>query len=208
MAYQAKSTPSQKMDKNSLLHQKTFSYAIDGKLCPAYLQAIPKEGITHFTLVPIVLDEKLKALLILSFEARVNDSESKSRLRELGVRIAIALQKPAWDKQLYQQAHDEYLTGLPNRLLLNNRLQQTVNIDQSSGHLFSVLFLDLDQFKAVNDSFGHAARDSLLKKVAQNISLTLSNGVTVSRLGGDEVIILTSIQSDKDTLYKNVKDTP
>ncbi|MGQ7960749.1 EAL domain-containing protein [Pseudomonas sp. SP16.1] len=92
--------------------------------------------------------------------------------------------------RLDHQAHHDPLTGLPNRLLFENRLRSTLEGSRSDDQLGAVLFLDLDRFKQINDSLGHPIGDQLLKAIAERLTLQLREIDTVARLGGDEFIIL------------------
>ncbi|MFB2974459.1 EAL domain-containing protein [Aerosakkonema sp. BLCC-F183] len=95
------------------------------------------------------------------------------------------------EEQLRYQAFHDGLTGLPNRALFVERLEQAVKrAKRDKEYLFAVLFLDIDRFKVVNDSFGHAIGDKLLIEIAKNIENTLRNIDPVARLGGDEFAIL------------------
>ncbi|WP_217450693.1 bifunctional diguanylate cyclase/phosphodiesterase [Vogesella oryzae] len=87
-------------------------------------------------------------------------------------------------------AEYDYLTDLPNRLLLADRLQQSLHIAQRASHKVAVLFMDLDRFKNINDSLGHATGDALLKAVAQRTRGELRDMDTVGRTGGDEFVII------------------
>lgn len=87
-------------------------------------------------------------------------------------------------------AHYDNLTGLPNRLLFNSRLQKTMEHAHREGRAFAVMFLDLDGFKAVNDSHGHAVGDELLKQVALRLRADLRETDTIARFGGDEFVIV------------------
>lgn len=107
-----------------------------------------------------------------------------------GFIIDITERKQAEEIILHNALHDP-LTGLPNRTLLIDRLEHALHaVQRNSQLMFAVLFLDLDRFKVVNDSLGHAAGDRLLIAVAQKLKAQLRLGDTVARLGGDEFVIL------------------
>lgn len=106
-----------------------------------------------------------------------------------------------YEEQLLHQAHHDPLTGLPNRLLLHDRVQQTIAAGQRSDSFLVVILLDLDNFKVVNDTLGHAVGDTLLQHFARRISSLLRQGDTFARLGGDEFVILPGgIESNQDIL--------
>lgn len=87
-------------------------------------------------------------------------------------------------------AYHDALTGLPNRTLFQDRLEQALAQARRHGRLRAVVCLDLDRFKQINDSFGHAVGDLLLKQVAQRIQSRLRQSDTVARMGGDEFSLL------------------
>ncbi len=95
-------------------------------------------------------------------------------------------------QRLEQLAHFDALTQLPNRMLLADRMQLAMAQCMRNGKLLAVCYLDLDGFKPVNDSYGHAAGDRLLIEVAQRLKECIRTGDTVSRLGGDEFVLLFS----------------
>ncbi|MCW8998823.1 MAG: diguanylate cyclase, partial [Kangiellaceae bacterium] len=102
-------------------------------------------------------------------------------------------------EQLYQKAHFDSLTGLPNRYLLVDRLHQAISKSSRSKSILALLFLDLDRFKVINDNLGHQNGDQLLKEVAKRLSKVSRQGDTVARLGGDEfVFLLENLKSPKD----------
>ncbi|MDV6316919.1 diguanylate cyclase domain-containing protein [Idiomarina sp. HP20-50] len=107
-----------------------------------------------------------------------------SRLRK-----EIKLRKAAERRIRHIATHDE-LTGLPNRNLMQDRLEQTLNQNERTGKPFAVLFLDLDGFKKINDDFGHNYGDELLIHAAQRMSTLLRRSDTVCRHGGDEFVII------------------
>ena len=90
------------------------------------------------------------------------------------------------EERIQRVAHHDSLTGLPNRLLFNDRLQQTISLAKRGAQQFALLYLDLDKFKAVNDALGHAAGDELLQAVATRIRQQVRESDTVARIGGDE----------------------
>lgn len=102
----------------------------------------------------------------------------------------------AANKRLWLQSHTDTLTGLPNRMLFDDRLQQSLVQAKRNPSRFALLFIDLDKFKPVNDQFGHAAGDILLKQVAERIRASLRESDTVARIGGDEFIALLPMIDD------------
>lgn len=94
------------------------------------------------------------------------------------------------EAQLIHQAHHDALTGLPNRLLFNEHLNQALAQARRKGSRLAVLFLDLDRFKLINDTMGHNAGDHLLQAVTGRLKQTLREGDTMARQGGDEFLIL------------------
>ncbi|GAA0786664.1 sensor domain-containing protein [Marinobacterium sediminicola] len=104
-------------------------------------------------------------------------------------------------RQLERIAHFDGLTGLPNRTLLADRLQQAMVMSQRHHSNIAILFIDLDGFKAINDSFSHAVGDKLLVKVAQRMKQLIRQEDTLARLGGDEfVAVLVDLEQNESSL--------
>jgi diguanylate cyclase (GGDEF)-like protein len=102
-------------------------------------------------------------------------------------------------QEFKRKAHYDYLTGLPNRIIALDRFKQSVFHAHRSNAKVAVLFLDLDNFKTVNDSLGHSVGDRLLQDIATRLLYSVREGDTVCRLGGDEfLVILDSIQDEVD----------
>ncbi len=96
----------------------------------------------------------------------------------------------AANRKLRHLASHDALTGLPNRLLLDDRITQTIAHSDRQSHEFALLVIDLDRFKVINDSLGHRAGDELLREVAQRLKTAVRSVDTTARLGGDEFVIL------------------
>jgi diguanylate cyclase (GGDEF)-like protein len=94
--------------------------------------------------------------------------------------------------QLEHLAHHDTLTGLPNRMLLQDRLSHAIELASRQGRQFAMLFMDLDRFKHINDSLGHSVGDQLLRSVAIRLMHCARQSDTISRQGGDEFVVLLS----------------
>jgi len=130
----------------------------------------------------------LFAVMVLSMSRKLNCIIRESLL--------LRHERVLAQEKIHYQAHYDSLTRLPNRRLLIGRLKQEIARSVRHEHIGAVLFLDLDHFKTINDSLGHAVGDSLLKQVALRISQRMRDEDTAARLGGDEFIILLSEVGD------------
>ena len=117
------------------------------------------------------------------------DGDVLARLRGVGDQATTALQKARLLATVRHQASHDALTGLPNRTLFLERLESVLP-DAADGAHLGVLFCDLDRFKQVNDSFGHAAGDELLRQVSARLRAAVRPADTVGRLSGDEFAII------------------
>lgn len=165
-----------------------------------YLSHLRNQDMATAYVQPIIWRGVVCGALALGFRLAPGiGEEDQKQIRDFADRVAVAISSARRDEQLYLQAHFDSLTGLPNRLLLRDRLTQEMARCQREAGSFALLFIDLDHFKNVNDTLGHTSGDAVLREAARRISLCLRESDTVSRLGGDEFnVILTQIQHPQD----------
>ena len=122
----------------------------------------------------------------------INVTTARHRIRNLlereQLRKEVALQRD----QLRELAFHDALTGLPNRLMLSDRINQAMASSKRSGLYGAVMFIDLDNFKPLNDAYGHEVGDLLLKDVARRLNESVREMDTVARVGGDEFVVMLS----------------
>jgi diguanylate cyclase (GGDEF)-like protein len=111
-------------------------------------------------------------------------------LQFIASQLVMAIERQRLHARLQHMAQNDELTGLPNRTFLYERLNVALARVKGSGECLCVIFLDLNKFKQVNDSFGHAVGDLLLQEVAGRLKHSLRDGDTVARVGGDEFVVL------------------
>lgn len=146
-----------------------------------------------------ILSHERKAVgtfALYSGEVRV-PTVAETQLIDIATRIAgIAIERKHTEDRIRYMAHHDALTGLPNRTLLVDRLEQAMFYAQRYGRQVTVAFIDLDNFKLINDSLGHNVGDELLKVVAERMVNCVRRTDTVVRLGGDEFVIILFDQPD------------
>jgi diguanylate cyclase (GGDEF)-like protein len=145
--------------------------------------------VTEFTgRQPSPIEEVGALLLVLLLLARQYLTLRQNAL--LAARLAVR------EKELHHQAFHDALTGLANRALFHERLEHALELHARDRRPLAVVYLDLDGFKLVNDTFGHAAGDELLVRVTERINGAVRTGDTVARLGGDEFAVLLETGED------------
>jgi diguanylate cyclase (GGDEF)-like protein len=157
----------------------------------SFLTPLHAGGSQFFWVWPVCVGDRLAAILSVGYTEPPQAAEQIARCgTECAQRLAASLASSARAEQLYRQAHFDPLTQLPNRLLFRDRLAQELTAASDGLSRGALLYVDLDNFKRVNDSFGHEAGDQLLAIVAQRLRSCVKDGDTVARLGGDEFTII------------------
>jgi len=155
---------------------------------------ISELGAAAVATIPIVVNDERVGLVLGDVvdrpERMLEDPELPGRLRGVASQAAVAIRNARLLEGMKHQALHDSLTGLPNRTLIVDRIEQLQARGKRSGSEAAVLFLDLDGFKQVNDTLGHEAGDQLLKSVAKRLLQTMREGDTIARLGGDEFVVL------------------
>lgn len=165
----------------------------------SYLGPLIKLQNKSFLIYPILNKKKLLGAIIIGLFAETYDpGKYNDNLPELADRAAVALTNAHWERKLFQQAHFDALTKLPNRYLFQDRLEQAMERAKRNDTCVAVLFIDLDRFKSVNDSLGHAIGDRVLTEVSNVLLKCVRSYDSVARFGGDEyTIILSDIEPEQ-----------
>ena len=155
--------------------------------------------------LPIVLlSQNYDAILALqSVQLGAQDYLLKDALEpaNLPMRLRFAIERKRTHDLWVQKAHHDALTGLPNRVLFHDRLNQAIARGQRNSQHVGLLFIDLDRFKQINDTFGHTIGDALLKAVAERLKRCSRQSETVAHLSGDEfTVILEGIRDESDAI--------
>ena len=168
----------------------------------SFLMPLTQMGAQFFWAWPVFAGDRLAAILAVGYgEAPRLDARLASYGTECARRLGAALSSSARAEALYRQAHFDPLTSLPNRLLFRDRLAQELSTVAGSATRGALLYIDLDHFKKVNDSLGHAAGDQLLAITGQRLRSCVKDGDTVARLAGDEFTVILRQVSDPEAAH-------
>jgi diguanylate cyclase (GGDEF)-like protein len=146
----------------------------------------------HWLGVPLPAQDGAMGALLLQgpAEGDTYSEADKELLQFVSTQVALAIERTQMHERLQHMAQYDQLTGLPNRALFNDRLRIAMARAHREQTPLSLLFIDLDRFKEVNDTLGHAMGDLLLQGVAQRLQACVRGSDTVARLGGDEFVVL------------------
>ncbi|MFZ5935967.1 putative bifunctional diguanylate cyclase/phosphodiesterase [Pseudomonas sp. HS6-2] len=165
----------------------------EGSYCGALVSGLQGDGLVYLVLITTL------AVLAVALLTSVLDARLEARTAALAHSLTLA------NQELTQLALHDTLTGLPNRTLLSDRIEQAIGKVAEQGGCFALMFIDLDGFKPVNDAFGHHVGDLLLKAVAARLRGHLHSQDTLARIGGDEFVLLVELQEPEDAMDVAVK---
>ena len=151
-------------------------------------QGIKPHG--HYN-VPIMDENKVLGVVVLYLTHGHQQQDYEiSFLKRIADVLSLGISRKQAEQKVQYLAYHDGLTGLPNRMLLKDRLEQVIASNKRQNHFSALMYIDLDRFKNINDSLGHSVGDALLQEIAKRFKHVLRQEDTVARLGGDEFVIL------------------
>lgn len=180
-------------------HEITFSSILNEKHDNTY-DGIEAHG--HYC-VPIISEKRMIGVLNTYVPAEHVEKESEKKfLKTVADTLAVVIERKHNEERLHHLAHHDKLTGLPNRVLLYDRMEQATAMAMRNRQQFAVAFLDLDDFKKINDTLGHDMGDVLLVEAGKRLLACVRATDTVARMGGDEfTVIITGINTAEDARH-------
>ncbi|MGY3171701.1 diguanylate cyclase (GGDEF)-like protein [Pseudomonas sp. TE12234] len=160
----------------------------DGSFCGAAVNGLNGKGLDNLVLITTL------AVLSIALLTSILDARLEARTASLAQSLTEA------NRELTQLALHDTLTGLPNRVLLADRIDQAMSRVDAEGGCFALMFIDLDGFKPVNDAFGHHMGDLLLREVSLRLREDLRSQDTLARIGGDEFVLLVQLSEQNDAM--------
>ncbi len=176
-------------------------------------EGVPSKHAASMVYLPLQVRGRIVGLLtVQSYNRFAYSDRNVEALRALASFIAIAMDNSlileevrAANEQIRHMAHHDNLTELPNRRLLSEFLADYLPLARRKSEQFAVLYIDLDDFKPINDDFGHGSGDEVLKEVAGRLKSTLRESDTVARVGGDEFVAVIRDVKSTDSVEKTVR---
>jgi diguanylate cyclase (GGDEF)-like protein/PAS domain S-box-containing protein len=194
-------------------HAEAMGQPMAELIIPERLRAAHHEGMRRFAatggVIPLNRRAELDGLrrggTEFPVELTINSIKSGARLEFFAFLHDITERKET-EAKLLRMAQNDSLTGLPNRALFNDRLEHSLELSRRTGSGIALAYLDIDDFKAINDNYGHAVGDAVLQEFARRLSASVRSADTVARLGGDEfVLLLEDLSSDADVSLVSAK---
>lgn len=162
---------------------------------------LTQAGVLSSLMVPIFIEDEFWGFIGLDdcHAERQWPASEESSLRAIAASLGGAIKRQRTEEKMRYQAFHDALTGLPNRMMFNRHLYLMLSRARRGQELFAVVFLDLDRFKTINDTLGHAVGDCLLEQTTQRLTHCLREEDTIARWGGDEfTLLLPNLKSPQD----------
>ncbi|WP_342630672.1 diguanylate cyclase domain-containing protein [Marinobacter alkaliphilus] len=187
-------------EENRALHRKLLTDFLDSqKVRGVVLEEIRKQLITVNAWQGEVWLKGHQGLTIPNLMTVSPVRNKNGQIRQLVLTFSNITERVQAEKQMIRLAHYDELTGLPNRVALENHLEQAIQQARRDNSHFALMFLDLDKFKPVNDNYGHQVGDELLRNVGKRLKHCIRSGDVVGRRGGDEFVVITGpLHGDDD----------
>jgi len=172
--------------------------------------AVSQVGCACWLVMPLIPQQgPIGALLLRRAFGTVYTEQDQELLHFISSQVATAIERGQLNAELQHSARYDELTGLPNRRLFHEKMRAALDACRQSNSHAALLFIDIDGFKRVNDSLGHAAGDRLLKEIATRLEACLRKEDMVARLGGDEFVVLLEkmrSQEGAQTVANKIRD--
>jgi diguanylate cyclase (GGDEF)-like protein len=170
----------------------------------SYHKILAEFGDQHFWGYPMLWQNKLNGFIYVGSQNILTENEVIwDEFRELASRISISISSQSREQELIRRSQHDMLTGLPNRTLLEDRLNQAIEQSNRSKKPVWVIFIDIDRFKYINDSMGHHLGDQVLLSISKRLKDSVREVDTVARFGGDEFVIVLNTDS-KDSINSEI----
>lgn len=155
-------------------------------------EQLHRQEVKSLVSVPVMVNDKIKAFIGIAsvLENKIWSTENIGMLNIMANILSNGMMQIKADKKIEYMAYYDNLTGIPNRFLFKDRVENAISLAERNEKFISIMFIDLDNFKSVNDTMGHDGGDYLLKEVSNGLSKRIRKTDTVARFGGDEFIIL------------------
>lgn len=173
-----------------------------------YQENVKELGLTSCWSQPVLSPTStvIAALTLYLKTPNILRNDDIAHLEQVAQLVGIAIIRKRLEEQMNQLVFQDGLTGLANRRTLENRLQHAVTSNMRTGKRGAILFIDLDNFKSINDALGHAQGDILLQQVGQRLTACVREGDTVARFGGDEfVLLLEDLKNEEQLALKQAE---
>lgn len=178
----------------------------DAESVPALALPLGAAAAAWWLGVPLCSSEGVIGVLLLKSTATPYTKQDQELLQFVSTQVVTAIERKQLYARLHRMAQYDELTGLPNRACFRDRLDTALARVRRNGGRIALLYVDLDRFKLVNDTYGHSCGDQLLRAVAERLAHCVRDTDTVARLGGDEFVVLLEGIAEPEDVHRVVDE--